>query len=368
MAFKDPYGAHRTAGIPLVGATWSDMQFDQDDVAGVIFKDCVFERVRLTATSLWQTMFVNCRLDDCEFVDCRVFRTQWVECSGSGFRISGGEFSEAVFSKNRFETLTLEQSGDRIVFGENEFGRVVFNADGCAQDEFGRVVFNADGCAQDGLTISGGSFESVAAENAAWHGGTAIGVDLSTWSLNGAVFERCSFIEAAGDGVDFSSVRFERCNLYRASFREARIRSAQGSIFAECHCEGADFVDADLDGALFAKTHAEEARFCGARLNNAMFPEATLTGADFSGAQATQSVWTGADLTGANLERLDAYRSTFRNAVLEDVSVENARLVEADLHGVEATLVGADLRDSRGTVPWRAEREAQIRSGPGQSR
>lgn len=353
MAFKDPYGAHRTAGIPLVGATWSDMQFDQDDVAGVIFKDCVFERVRLTATSLWQTMFVNCRLDDCEFVDCRVFRTQWVQCSGSGFRISGGEFSEAVFSGNRIETLIIERSGDRIVLGENEFGR---------------VVFNADGCAQDGLTISGCSFESVAAENAVWHGGTAIGVDLSVWSLNGAVFERCSFIEAAGDGLDFSSVRFESCNLYRASFRQARIRSAQGSIFAECHCEGADFVDADLDGALFAKTHAGEARFCGARLNNAMFPEATLTGADFSGAQATQSVWTGADLTGANLERLDAYRATFRNAVLEDASVENARLVEADLHGVEASLVGADLRGSRGTVPWRAEREAQMRSGPGQSR
>jgi uncharacterized protein YjbI with pentapeptide repeats len=348
MAFKDPYGAHRTAGVPLIGVTWSDVQFDHDDVAGVIFKDCVFERVRLTATSLWQTMFVNCRLDDCEFVDCRVFRTQWVECSGSGFRISGGELSEAVFSSNKLETLTLEQAGLRLVFGENEFGR---------------VAFNSDGCAQDAITISGCSFESVVAENAVWRGGAAVGVDLRTWSLEGAHFEQCAFVQAIGDGVDFSPVRFERCNLYRAGFREARIRSARGSIFTECHCEGADFVEADLDGALFAKALAGEARFCGARLDNAMFPGATLVGADFSGAQARQSVWTGADLTGANLERLDAYRATFRNAVLKDAQVLNARFVEADLHGVKEMLESADLRDSRGTIPWRAEREEQARSG-----
>ena len=348
MVFKDPHGAHRTAGIPLVGATWSDMQIDHDDVAGVIFKDCVFERVRMTATSLWQTMFVNCRLDDCEFVDCRVFRTHWVECTGSGFRIAGGELSEAMLSGSKLETLTLEQTGQRLVIAESEIGR---------------VAFNGDGCAQEGLTISGCSFESVAAENAAWNGCTAVGVDLGVWSLDGARFEHCSFVQAAGDGVDLSPVRFERCNLFEASLREARIRRAEGTIFAECDCEEADFVDADLDGAMFAKTRAAGARFTGARLNSAMFPDATLTGADFSGALARQSVWTGADLTGANLERLDAWRATFRNAVLADASVLNASFVEADLHGVEAPLDGADLRDSRGTVPWRAERESQIRSG-----
>lgn len=350
MKFKDPHGAHRQAGIPLVGETWSDLQFENDDVAGVIFKDCVLERVRLTATSLWQTMFVNCRLDDCEFVDCRVFRTQWVECSGSGFRIAGGEFSEAVFSGNKLRTLTLEQSGRQIMFAGNEFGR---------------VAFNGDGCAQEALTISGCTFDSVGAENVEWSACSVVEADLSTWSLRGARFRNCSFIRAVGDGLDFSDVRFERCNLYQASFREARIREAPGTIFAECVCEGADFADAELDGALFSKTQAGEARFGGARLNNAMFPDATLAGADFSGAQARMSVWIGADLTGANLARMDAYRSSFRNAVLKDASVENASLVEADLHGVEDPLVGADLRGSRGTVPWRAEREKQIRSGLG---
>ena len=347
MAFKDPIGAHRTAGIPIVGATYRDMHFDREDVAGVIFKDCVLERVRLTGSSLWQTMFVNSRLDDCEFVDCRVFRTQWVDCGGSGFRVAGGEFAEAVISSSKFGHVAMEQSGQRVVLGESEFGR---------------VAFNGEGCAQEGLTVSGCKFDSVAAENATWHGSSAVGVDLSTWSLEGARFQKCSFIQATGDGLDFSSVRFESCNLFQASFREARIRWARGSIFAECNCDDADFTDAELDGALFAKARASNACFQGARLSNAMFPGATLIGADFSGATAGQSVWTGADMTSANLGRMHAYQASFRNAVLENAQVEGACLVEADLHGVEEMPIGADLRDARRSVPWRAEREAQARS------
>ena len=163
MAFKDPIGAHRTAGIPLVGATYRDMHFDGEDAAGVIFKDYVLERVRLTGSSLWQTMFVNSRLDDREFVDCRVFRTQWVNCSGSGFRIVGGEFAEAVISGSKFGRVAVEQSGQRIVLAESEIGR---------------VEFNGRGCAQEGLTVSGCTFDSVAAENATWHGSSTVGVDL----------------------------------------------------------------------------------------------------------------------------------------------------------------------------------------------
>ena len=51
----------------------------------------------------------------------------------------------------------------------------------------------------------------------------------------------------------------------------------------------------------------------------------------------------------------------FRNASFKDANVANARFVETDLHGVEETLDGADLRDSRGTVTWRAEREAELK-------
>ena len=38
-----------------------------------------------------------------------------------------------------------------------------------------------------------------------------------------------------------------------------------------------------------------------------------------------------------------------------------ASLVEADVHGVDGSLEGADLRDSRGTTAWREEREVEAR-------
>ena len=350
MAFKDAHGAHRTAGIPVVGTAWRDTEIRGDDIAGVIFQDCVLERVRLREADLWQTMFVDTRFEDCEFVDCRLLRTQWVKCSGAGLRITGeGEFSEAVFSECRFRDLVIGQSGDRIVLGN------------CA---LGRLAFDDHGCRQTGLTVSDCTFDAVAAENAAWTSASAVAVDFDGWSIDGGVLEQCMFVQSSAQGQDLSNVRFDRCNLFKSDLREARLRRAPGSIFAECDCADADFADAELDGALFAKTSAPKARFTGASLANAMFPDAVLVGADFSRAAARHSVWTGADLADADLSGVDAYRATFRNARLDGAHVQGARLVEADLHGVEASLDGADVRDARGTTEWRSEREREARRTP----
>ena len=341
VAFKDAHGAHRTAGIPVVGTAWRDTEIRGDDIAGVIFQDCVLERVRLCETDLWQTMFVDTRFEDCEFVDCRLLRTQWVKCSGAGLRITGGhgeaqgEFSEAVFSECRFRDLAIRRSGDRLVLGN------------CA---VGRLAFDDEGCRQTALTVSDCTFDAVAAENAAWTSASLVAVDLAGWSVGGGVFEQCMFVQSSAAGRDLSGVRFDRCNLFKSDLREARVRQAPGSIFAECDCADADFAGAELDGALFAKTSAPGARFTGASLTNGMFPDAELAGADFGQAVAGHSVWTGADLSGADLSGMDAYRATFRNARLEGAHVQGARLVEADLHGVDASLDGADVRDARGTT------------------
>lgn len=350
MAFKDTYGAHRNAGIPLVDGLWRDTEIDGDDLAGMIFKDCTLERVRLVRTSLWQTMFVNTRFDDCVFEDCRLFRTQWVECEGSGFRIAQGQFAEAAFANCGLREVVIERAGDRIMF---------------AQCRLGRLAFNGDGCSQDGLTLSECSFDTVAAENIAWRSASGLGVDFAPWTLTNAAFERCMFVEAEASGLDFSTVRFEQCNLVKGNYREALIRHAPGSILAETDCTEANFVDAELNGALFAKASACGARFAGAKLNGAMFPDSQLVKADFSGAEARQSAWSGADLTDANFERVDAYRSTFRNAILAGTRVDGARLVEADLHGVEQSLDGAVLTGARETTDWRAERESEARRAPG---
>lgn len=346
MQFKDPYGAHRRAGIPVVGGRWRDTEVAGDDIAGMVFQDCVLERVRMVGSSLWETMFVNCRLDDCEFADCRLFRTQCIDCSGSGLRVAGGEFTETAFSGCRFEELVLQGSGNQVVLGSCEVEH---------------LVFGGDGSRQRGLTLSDCELRDVAAEGAEWDSATAVGVDFSAWSMPGAAFEKCMLVHATAPGLDFSDVRFSSCNLYKSDLRKARLRQAPGSIFAESDCTESDFSEAELEGALFANTVATRARFVGAKLGGAMFPDSKLIGADFRGAAARESVWIGSDLTDASLEGVDAYRSTFRNAVFSRTDVDRACFAEADLHGVNAELTGADLRGARGTTDWRAQREATVR-------
>ena len=278
-----------------------DAEITADDMAGVIFQDCVFERVRMVGSSFWQAMFVNSRFDDCEFTDCRLFRTQWIDCSGSTLRLVGGEFAEVVFSECRFEDLVVETSGDQVVFGSSEINH---------------VAFRGDGSSQRGLTISDCVFRSVAAEHADWQSATGVAVDFGVWSLDGAVFDKCMFVEAKAPGHDFSNVRFASCNLYKSDFKKARIKHAPGSIFAEADCTEADFAEADLTGALFAKTLARGARFIRARLGNAMFPDANLEGADFDGA----------DARGERLERRQSNRREFPGCGCVPVDISRWRV------------------------------------------
>ena len=347
MQFRDPVGAHRNAGVPVSGSIWREQQIRGEDVAGVVFHDCTFERVHFEGVVLEQTMFLNSRFDDCTFDDCRIVDTRWIECQGTGFSIAGGEFSGALISQCRLSRIDLRQAGQRLILSESKVERLGLSGAGSVQHT---------------LTMSGCTFGAVEAENASWKSASAVEIDFKVWSLTNARFERCSFIRATGDGVDFSTVEFDSCNLYQSVFRKARFRHAERSIFAECDLTEADLVDGRLAGALFAKSCAPGARFERAFLDGALFANATLSGALFTGATAKQSVWTEADLTEANLEGVDAFRATFRNAVLDGARAANARLVEADLHGVEAPLEGAELRGSRGTVLWRAERESEIKS------
>lgn len=349
MELHDPQRAHGQAGVPVTGRTWRDLEVDADDLAGMTFHDCTFERVRLTGTSVWQTLFISSTFTDCEFIDCKLLRTQWVDCSGGGFRVVGGEFREAVLSRCRFGELVIESSGDRVTLAETACGR---------------LAFDRDGCRQHALTVSDCRLDAVAAESASFDSLTGVGLDLANWALANAGLERCMLVEATAEGMDLGDVRFQQCNLVRSNFAGARIRHAPGTIFAECDCTDADFAGAELTGALFAHATAPGARFTGANLTNAMFPGAALAGADLSGARATQSVWNGADLSDANFERTDATQATFRNSVLAGTRVNGTVLREADLHGVEASLTGADRTGARDTIEWRAKSEAGARLPP----
>ena len=348
MQYRDPVGAHRNAGVPVTGYSWSDQRIAGEDVAGVIYHDCTFEHVHFAEMDFTKTMFIDSRFDDCVLQDCVINETIWNACRGNRLRIAGGTLTAAAFADTEIGRLEIDQSGERLALSD------------CRLDT---LAFREDGRSQRYLTMAGCTLGEVLAESAVWHGASAVEVDLGVWRMDHAVFTNCSFIRAQGPGADFSKVRFESCNLYQGAFEGASVRWAERSIFAECALAQADFRDASLSGALFAKSDAPRAAFERAQLDGALFPHAKLAHARFAGASAPMSVWTGADLTAANLEGVNAFRSTFRNANLRDATVTNARFVEADLHGVEETLSGADLRGSRGTIRWRAELEARARTG-----
>ena len=344
---KDPVSAHLRAGMPITGLGWSDYETEGDVFDGVVFYRCTFERVRMRGVSFWQAMFVECRFEDCVFTDCRFFRTQWAKCEGTHVVIRGGELSESNFAECTLNVLEIEQSGDRI---------------GLQGVEAERLVFSGAGLEQHAAAIVDCTFSEVCAENARWMAVSAVNASLEPWRLTNAVLTQCVLIECRAPGLDFSRVTFDRCNLHRSNLAGATLRSAAGSLFSETGLENADLCGADLEGALFAGAQASGARFARARLAGALFPEAVLARADFTDAVAEKSVWTGADLRGAVLDGVNAFRASFRDARLDDASVDGARFVEADLHGVEASLTGADTTDARETLGWRGDLDARALS------
>ena len=150
MQFKDPVGAHRTAGIPLMGREWRDERIADEDLSGLIFQDCVFEAVQFERVSLEQVMFLQCRMSDCAFNDAKLVHTRWVECTGAGLTVTGGEMQDVAFSDSRFGTLDFRQKALRLVL---------------AQAVVDRLAFSDAGTHQDTMTVSGADFGQVAAEN-----------------------------------------------------------------------------------------------------------------------------------------------------------------------------------------------------------
>ena len=345
MEFRNPFAAHRSVGIPVSNRTWRDHCIDGDDLAGMVFQDCVFERVIFCGVNLQQTTFVGCQLDDCEFASCNLVQTRWVDCRGAGMTLAHGTIGETVLTQSRLAQVRILEQGRQMVLADTEIGSLVFEDRGSVQQT---------------MTMSKCEIGELAAENARWADGSSVELELGKCRLNGARFERCSFLQADGADVDLTAVAFHMCNLYRSNFRNARFSDAEGVIFAECVLEAADFEESSVPRAMFAKARAQGARFDRACMPGVLFPGADLRGASFAGAHAPDSVWTEAVLDGADLSRLHAPASIFRNASLKDADVTGADLSNADLHGVEGDLGAANLNGARGTVDWRAGLEREM--------
>ena len=293
MAGFDPVAAHRNAGIPVSGQTWSDFAADGDDLASVVCARCTFTRVRFERTGLVGAMFIDCRFDECTFHDCDLERTQWVECRGSHVRITGGATRcvQATFVSCTFDALDIGASADRLVIAE------------CA---FAHLAFSGSGLTQHAPTFSKLDVERFDARGAHWLYASALDAPLASWSIEGASFEGCAFIEADAAGADLSTVRTERCSFHKSSFERAVVRSAPA---------------------------------------------------------APTSAWAGSTFSQCSLRALRAPLSSFRGCVFDGTDATGAFLERSDLHGVEGSLAGADLTGCQGTVAWRAEREREFEDG-----
>ena len=340
MDYRFPEIAHREAGMPVQNRSWNDAVFSDEDLSGILFENCEFTNLVFKGINFRKSIYTGCRFDHCEFQNCWLGECIFNKCHGSGISISGGELSHVVIADAQWDRLRIEQSGSHCAITEGQVGR---------------IDFNGPGSEQLSLTLSGLSFDSLHAENATWTNVNAINIDLSKCNLDGSHLLRTTLIEAQARELDLSKLVLEACNLYRSDFSGSRLRNASGSIFAESKIEHANFSYAELEGALFAGAKGEKACFDGAKLNNAMFPKADLREASFQNAQAHRSVWNEADLSGARLNGLDAFRGSFRNTCLEKAEVIGASFVSADLQGVERSLEGADIREARHSLDWRAE-------------
>ena len=350
MAGFDPVAAHRNAGIPVSGQSWTDFSAEGDDLASVIFERCTFTRVRFERTGFMGAMFLECRFDECAFSDCDLERVQWVECRGALVRITGESTRcvQSTFVSCTFDALEIDTRADRLIL---------------AQSTFARLGFSGPGLSQHAPTFSELSVNRFDARGARWLYASALNAPLASWSIDGASFEGCAFIEADAAGADLGTLRFERCSFHKSSFERAVVRAAPGSIFSSCALSGLDATEAALEGALFERADCEGGRFERARLAGAMLVRSRWRSCDFSGASAPGSAWAGSTFSDCSLRALRAPLSSFRGCVFDGADATGAFLEKSDLHGVEGSLAGADLSGCQGTIEWRAERERGFDEG-----
>lgn len=349
MEFKDPVGAHQTAGIPITKRIYQDVTLEYQDFSSMTFMECSFINVTINKSNLTQTMFMECKFEGCRIINTIIMQARWIQCICTDVTITGGFLAEIMISACEFEHLKIEQNGDMVALARTKIAQLSLEGDGLNQKQ---------------LTISECEIDQLQAENSKWIYATAVEIDFSNWSIDGSHFELCSFIKSKGEKIDFSKVRFEKCNLYQSEFSGAKFRNADTTIFAEAKLPGLDCEGADMHGCMFVKADVTGARFDGANLTGAMFPEAVLTGASLVRIHAPNSVWHETDLTQADLDSANLNRASLRGAVFDKTNVEHADMRDTDLHGVKSPLLNADTAGSRGTLEWRAEVEEEVAKGP----
>jgi uncharacterized protein YjbI with pentapeptide repeats len=165
-------------------------------------------------------------------------------------------------------------------------------------------------------------------------GARLAGIDLSGANLEGALLEGCNLSQA-----NLSRANLRRAVLVRANLTGATLDGAnlKGANLSKAECNGASFLDCDLEEALLLKLKLVSTSLEGVNLRRAMVHETEFERCSLSRARADGVLFKELDLTATN----------FRGASLKDATFLTCVLDQADF--TEGQLCTTTFLECRGT-------------------
>ena len=181
-------------------------------------------------------------------------------------------------------------------------------------------------------------------------------------------FFNCHFLNIRFQDDQFLECRFEGCEFYFCTFDSAKLTDC---AFHKCkfyHSEketGCSFKFASFPGTSFTQSDLSLCNFSRANLYRIDMEQCQGRGMDCSYVTTAQSIGSSvtlnsarfvdcnfsyADFTGAWLCESELSENRFSHALFNSANLENAVLVDCDLHGIEAkdvVICGADLRGAQ---------------------
>ncbi|MBE9156831.1 pentapeptide repeat-containing protein [Nodosilinea sp. LEGE 06152] len=160
-----------------------------------------------------------------------------------------------------------------------------------------------------------------------FHGCNLSGLNLTSFNLEGSIFEMAQFNNSNLEGVNLT-----HANLAKASFCEANLSN---SILRNAKMNGVDLSEAILRSADFGLSNLENSILCGSDISYARMNHTNLTNVDFGASNASGTDFLHADLTNATFTGSKLSYSNFSFCKLDGVSFAQANLQEAIFFNVD---------------------------------
>lgn len=152
---------------------FADADLTETATRGVVFEDCVFDRVRFNASQHTDSAFINCgftgcNLFDVRFDDCKLVGSRYSGCVLRPIHVSGGDWSFTVLAEADLRGSRLL----RVRLREAD----LFNVDGS------KSVF-------DGVDLSGARLDGIRLDGTDLRGSDLSTLDPRRAELTGAIID-----------------------------------------------------------------------------------------------------------------------------------------------------------------------------------